>query len=90
MTTSRLKLAKISHIIAPHIAQLDIEKNRQAYRDYKFNNADKVKDLNRRYRFDVLYAIPKAARQEFFDLAYGMGANDNHVESLLKALIKDL
>ena len=86
---SRLKLAHLSGIIEPYIAQLNTDKNRQAYRDGLFPRADKVKDLNMRFRFDVLYAIPVDVRKSFYDEAYKLG-NDNHINSLLKSLIKDL
>ena len=86
---AKLKLAHLSSIIEPYIMALNTEQNRQAYRDGKFHNADKVKDINMRFRFDVLYAIPSNVRNEFYRQAYKIG-NDSHVNSLLKSLIKDL
>lgn len=86
---SRLKLAHLSADIKPYIDALNTDKNRQAYKDGKFPNADKVKDLNVRFRHDVLNAIPSQVRSDFFSKAYKIG-NDTHVNSLLKSLIADL
>lgn len=86
---AKLKLAHLAGIIEPYIMALNTEQNRQAYKGGKFHNADKVKDINTRFRFDVLYAIPSNARNDFYKQAYKIG-NDTHVTSLLKSLIKDL
>lgn len=86
---SKLRLAHLSGIIKPYVDQLNTDRNRQAYRDGLFPRADKVKDLNKRFRFDVLYAIPSEVRKSFYDEAYKLG-NDTHVNSLLKSLINDL
>lgn len=86
---ARLKLAHLSSIIEPYILALNTEQNRQLYKDGNFHNADKVKDINTRFRFDILYAIPSNVRNDFYSKAYKIG-NDNHVNSLLKSLIKDL
>ena len=86
---AKLKLAHLSSIIKPYILALNTEQNRQLYKNGKFHNADKVADINTRFRFDVLYAIPSSVRNDFYSQAYKLG-NDTHVHSLLKSLIKDL
>ena len=86
---AKLKLAHLAGIIEPHILALNTEQNRQAYRDRNFYNADKVTDINTRYRFDILYAIPGSVRNNFYNQAYKSG-DDTHVNSLLRSLIKDL
>ena len=86
---AKLKLAHLSCVIEPYIMALNTEQNRQLYRDGKFHNADKVTDINTRFRFDVLYAIPSSVRNDFYSQAYKLG-NDTHVNSLLKSMIKDL
>ena len=86
---AKLKLAHLAGIIEPYIMALNTEQNRQAYKDGNFHNADKVTDINTRFRFDVLYAIPSSVRNDFYSKAYKLG-NDTHVNSLLKSLIKDL
>ncbi len=86
---SKLKLAELAPIIEPYIMALNTEQNRQLYRDRKFHNADKVKDINTRFRFDVLYAIPSSVRNDFYSKAYKLG-NDKHISSLLKSMIADL
>ena len=86
---AKLKLAHLSVMIEPYITALNTEQNRQAYRNGKFHNADKVKDINTRFRFDVLYAIPSSVKNDFYSQAYKIG-NDSHINSLLRSLIKDL
>ena len=86
---ARLKLADLSSIIKPYILALNTDQNRQLYRDRNFYNAGKVADINTRFRFDILYAIPSSVRNDFYSQAYKLG-NDTHVNSLLRSLIKDL
>lgn len=86
---AKLKLAHLAGIIEPYIMALNTEKNRQAYKNGEFHNADKVADINTRFRFDVLYAIPSSVKNDFYSQAYKLG-NDTHIDSLLRSLIKDL
>lgn len=87
---SRLKLEALRCELQPYVNQLNTTENRRRYIAGDFPRADKVKDLNVRFRFDVLYAIPAHVRQPIMDRARELGGNDTHVASLLKSMIHDL
>lgn len=63
---------------------LDTETMREAYRKGKFPRADKVKDLDKRYRWDLFY-IASLPVQELY--AY---LNDDHIDTALRKLVKPL
>ena len=48
--------ADIVEAMRERIEPLDTEETRQAYREGRFPRADKVKDLDVRYRWDLFYA----------------------------------
>lgn len=68
------------------IAPLDTEDNRQFYRDGKCDSFDKVKDLNRRYRWDLLFSSKSSNLIiEIYDYA-----NDKHIDTALREIVKEL
>ncbi|NMZ63393.1 hypothetical protein HBN99_03535 [Pseudomonas oryzihabitans] len=57
----------------------DLEQGRKHYQE---------KGLTaRRYRFDVLYSIPRGDRQAWFDQGVYDYLNDDHIDTALKALL---
>lgn len=69
------------------ISQLDTEEVRQVYRDGKFPRADQVKDLNKRYRWDLLWASGLSA---LITEMYDQGVNDSHIDTALRKIVKEL
>lgn len=59
---------------------------RQKYIDGDFMNADKVVDMDKRYRWDLLYA----AQQRVFVKALYEYMNDVNLDSALRVLVKPL
>lgn len=69
------------------IAPLDTEAVRDAYRAGRFPRADRVKDLDKRYRWDLFYAA------DLWDLTsalYGDGVNDTHLDTALRSIVAPL
>lgn len=66
------------------IVPLDTEAVRDAYRSGQFPRADSVKDLDKRYRFD-LYAA--AGSWRLFDHS---GYNDTHIDTALRSIVAPL
>ena len=85
-----LKLAALAPMIAERVQAYDTPLNRAAYRTGNIPRADAVKDINKRFRWDILWALPRAVRQPFFDKAKELGGNDAHIDSLLKSLVAPL
>lgn len=87
---AKLKLAALAPMIADRVKAYDTELNRAVYKSGKIPNGDMVHDINKRFRWDILWAIPRHVRQPFFDRAKELGGNDNHIDSLLKSLVAEL
>ena len=69
------------------IAPLDCEANRAAYRDGNFPRADRGRDLDRRYRWDLYWA---AQCQPILDQANIEGLLDSHIDTALRAIVRPL
>lgn len=69
------------------IVPLDTEERRQVYRDGKFPRASYVKNLDQRYRWDLMYAsgMIKYATDQLYDYC-----NDSHIDTALRSFIKPL
>ena len=68
------------------IAPLDTPEIREGYRNGNFPRADLVKDLDKRYRWDLLYASGFVVCN-----LYGLyGVNDNHIDSALRTIVPTL
>lgn len=78
---------KIDKATLEHMAELirpfDTPEMRQAYREGRFPRSNAVKDLNRRYRFDLSYAAKVYA-------ILPDDVTDAHVETALKRIVPDL
>lgn len=70
------------------ISPLDTEQRRERYRAGDFYNADKVKDLNKRYRWDLLWLATDGT--DIVDAVYAQGANDNHLDTVLRRIVAPL
>lgn len=85
---ANLKITTTSlEALRERIAPLDTDANRQAYREGRFVRSDKVKDLDRRYRWDLLWAT---CAGPFVSDLYAEGLNDSHIDSALKAVVPAL
>ncbi len=79
-------LAKLKDLIEP----FDTETRRTQYLKGDFHNADKVKDLNQRYRWDLYWEATAGAR--YSELRHQMWEymNNIHHDTALKVIVKDL
>lgn len=64
------------------IAPLDTEERRAAYRTGDFPRADKVQDLNMRYRWDLFWAVGAHYR-----LYVAGGLKDSHIDTALRSIV---
>lgn len=87
---SKLKLEPLRQELQPYVNQLNTTANRRRYIAGDFPRADKCKDVNKRFRWDILWAIPSRIRQPIHEQARELGGNDKHLDSLLKSMIHDL
>lgn len=79
-----MKLTKEHQDLLAAVVPLDTEALRTTYRSGQFHNADKVKDLNKRYRWDLLWLL-KLDLTEIYKYA-----NDAHIDMVLRNLVKPL
>lgn len=84
----KLKMSSTSFsILKASVAQVDTEAARERYRSGDFLNADKVTDLNKRYRWDVAHS---AVGTRWICDEYNAGLNDFHIDAALRALVAPL
>lgn len=67
------------------ITPLDTEENRTKYLNGEFPRADKVKDLDKRYRWDLAHAAGVAVTA-----LYDEGLNDTHIDTALRNIVPPL
>lgn len=76
------------------IAPLDTPERRARYRAGDFSRADRVKDLDQRYRWDLLwlgYADRlDSTRWDLFAAFDAEGLDDSHIDTALRALVRPL
>ena len=68
------------------ISPFDTEDVREHYRNRKFPRAHRVKNLDVRYRWDLLWACGYRVT-DLYDL---YGANDTHIDTALRSIVKPL
>ena len=68
------------------IAPLDTQEMRDAYRNGQFPRADKVKDLDKRYRWDLVNATGYRTVCDLYDA----GMNDTHIDTILRTVVAPL
>lgn len=68
------------------VAPLDTEYHRERYRAGDFPRADRVQDVNKRYRWD-LFAAGAAG---LIGMLYDAGLNDSHIDTALRAIVPPL
>ena len=69
------------------IKPLDTQSLRKTYAEGRIENADKVKDLDKRYRWDLLWA---AGLSDFLVKVIYKYAHDDHIDTALKAIVPKL
>lgn len=85
---SNLKMSPESFdVLRKAVAVLDTEYQRGIYRRGEFSRASTVKDLNKRYRWDLAYA---AVGTRWLSELYTHGLNDTHIDSALRAIVAPL
>ena len=70
------------------IARIDTDTRRAAYREGRYPRADRTRDLNMRYRWDLLWAVhgllPDTLRGELNEL------HDTHIDTALRRIVAQL
>jgi hypothetical protein len=77
--------ARLEALVKP----LDTWWRRNKYSKLDFPYADKCKDLNRRYRWDLLWSVEHGTRTQLFDELYEY-LNDTHIDTALKNIVPPL
>jgi hypothetical protein len=73
-------------VLREAVAPLDTPERRERYRKGEFPRAAAVQNLDRRYRFDLLYASRAMNNPALADAGYA----DAHLETALKAVVPAL
>lgn len=80
--------AALFDMLHAEIARIDTATRRAAYREGHYPRADRTKDLDMRYRWDLLWAVhgrlPDALRAELNEL------HDTHTDTALRRIVAQL
>jgi hypothetical protein len=71
------------------IAPLDTPARREAYLSGRFPRAELVKDLDKRYRWDLLWGTTGSERVGFWSDLYAY-LNDDHIDTALRSIVPKL
>lgn len=82
MKASPALIERVSHLLADR----DIDEDVLVYSRGLFKNADKVKDINTRFRHDMFYAC---ARKDpaLYDAVNAEGLADTHIATMMGAVL---
>lgn len=80
------------NVIETAVAPFDTAERRQRYIDGDIPHAEYVKDLDKRYRWDLFWLGWGEFNElrEFQAQSYAHGINDNHVDTALRSIVKPL
>ena len=76
--------------IRERTAPLDTAETRQAYREGRFPRADRVRDLDRRYRWDLYYAGRVSDVLDRWVGGDDDGLTDAHIDTALRRIVPPL
>lgn len=76
--------AEHRELLRSRITPLDTPEVREAYREGRYPRAELTQDVNKRYRWDLLWA--SKAYSEIWDAGY----NDAHIDTALRSLVSAL
>jgi hypothetical protein len=89
--SSNMKMPKeLYERLEAAIAPLNTEHNRQMYREGKFPRAELVKDLDKRYRWDLFWASQRNDRVYYYVDVDGRSLNDTHIDTALRRIVAPL
>lgn len=78
-------------VLAEAISPLDTEVLRTVYRKGEFPRADKVQDLNKRYRWDLLWAARQYTAKTLVARVMDEGHyNNGHLDTALRRIVPPL
>lgn len=76
--------------LATRVVPLDTQERRQIYREGKYPRAEFTKDVNKRYRWDLLFASGGRFHHGNFMTNLYKYLNDAHIDTALTKLVPDL
>lgn len=83
MKATEAQLDRIREAVAP----LDTAEHREAYASGNYPNADRTKDVDKRYRWDLLNA---GGGWELTCALYDEGLTDEHIDTALRSIVAPL
>lgn len=72
------------------VQALDVHARREMYRSGRFPRADRVKDLDKRYRWDLFWLAFDQAGGDFRAAFNAEGLTDSHIDTILRRAVPAL
>lgn len=89
MRISREHYLELMRLVSEH----DTNERRDRYRKMDFPRSDACRDedqLNKRYRWDMIWVADQGQRRTLFDAMYHAGLNDDHIDTALRRIVPEL
>lgn len=78
-------------VIRPWIEASNAPEVRDRYRRRNIPRAARVKDIDKRFRWDLFWhGIPVKIRSAWMEARYAEGCNDGHIDTVLRKLVPAL
>lgn len=77
-------------VLSAAIAPLDTSERRAQYRAGKFPRAGAVKDLDKRYRWDLFWAAFNVPNMDVRAILATGDYNDAHIDTALRTIVKPI
>lgn len=78
----------LKDLIARNMKRVGSDKLKEHYDNLK--NDPRVKDIDKRYRWDLFYCVHMNERTELMDRLYSQGINDENFDRYLKSILKEV
>lgn len=90
MKISKKDFAELESAVNAALEELGGAEFADKYRRGEFPRADRTKDVNKRFRWDLLYSVPLDTRDPIVRRLYDSGCNDSHIDTALRQIVRPL
>lgn len=81
------KLRRLKKFIEDRIESVGWQRIKSAYESGRFPRSEKVRDLNVRLRWDLLWSANNNGARELIAQFYRDGLNDSHIDTALRQIV---
>lgn len=80
----------LTKAITEKVQALDVHERREMYRSGQFPRADRTKDVDKRYRWDLFWLAFDQSGYDFREAFRAEDLADSHIDTILRRAVPDL